>query len=207
AGGTRITQTGLSLGTPQYMSPEQATGDREIDGRSDIYSLGAMLYEMLTGDPPYTGSTSQAIIARVLTDKPRPVRHSRESVPPHVEAAVAKALAKLPADRFATAKAFIDALESPAVPVTAPPSQPHQTLRRRRPRGGPVATAIVAAASLWAWQRAGRVEPLVTRFTIPLDLTDASWAMSRGNPLAISPDGKNVAYVAGRSAQRLFVRS
>src|SRR5437773_3596144 len=104
AGGARITQTGLSLGTPQYMSPEQATGDRVIDGRADIYSLGAVLYEMLTGDPPHTGSTAQAIIAKVITDKPRSLRLGRESVPPHVEAAVDCALAKLPADRFATAQ-------------------------------------------------------------------------------------------------------
>src|ERR1041385_8033451 len=77
AGGSRITQTGLSLGTPQYMSPEQATGDRVIDGRTDIYSLAAMLYEMLTGDPPYAGSSAQAVIARVLTEPPRSVRTLR----------------------------------------------------------------------------------------------------------------------------------
>jgi serine/threonine protein kinase len=71
AGGARVTQTGLSLGTPQYLSPEQATGDRQLDARTDIYSLAAVLYEMLTGDPPHTGSTVQAIIARVLTDRPR----------------------------------------------------------------------------------------------------------------------------------------
>jgi serine/threonine-protein kinase len=81
AGGNRITQTGLSLGTPQYMSPEQATGDRQIDARTDVYSLAAVLYEMLTGDPPHYGSTSQAIIARVLTEKPRSVRATRQSVP------------------------------------------------------------------------------------------------------------------------------
>src|SRR5262245_61600512 len=86
AGGQRVTQTGLSLGTPAYMSPEQATGDRAIDGRTDVYSLGAMLYEMLTGDPPHTASTAQAIIARVLTEKPRPVRAARETVPVVVEA-------------------------------------------------------------------------------------------------------------------------
>ena len=77
AGGTRVTQTGLSLGTPQYMSPEQATGDRVIDARSDIYSLGAVLYEMLTGEPPHPGATVQAIIARVLTDGPQRARHAR----------------------------------------------------------------------------------------------------------------------------------
>src|SRR3954454_17167415 len=95
AGGNRITQTGLSLGTPQYMSPEQATGDRVIDGRSDIYSLGAVAYEMLTGEPPHTGTTSQAIIARMLTEKPRPMRTSRPTIPEHVEFAVQHALEKL----------------------------------------------------------------------------------------------------------------
>src|SRR5689334_8213559 len=79
AGGPRVTQTGLSLGTPQYMSPEQATGDRVIDGRTDIYSHGAILFEMLTGDPPYVGSTAQAVIARVLTEPPRSVRASRNT--------------------------------------------------------------------------------------------------------------------------------
>src|SRR3990170_750647 len=83
AGGNRITQTGLSLGTPQYMSPEQATGDRAIDGRTDIYSLAAVTYEMLVGDPPHIGSTAQAIMARVLTEKPRSVRTTRPTVPAH----------------------------------------------------------------------------------------------------------------------------
>src|SRR5205823_1422467 len=100
AGGNRITQTGLSLGTPQYMSPEQATGDRTIDGRADIYSLGAVMYEMLSGDPPHFGSTAQAVIARLLTEKPRRVRTVRDSVPTHVDAAIDRALAKLPADRW-----------------------------------------------------------------------------------------------------------
>ena len=111
AGGDRITQTGLSLGTPQYMSPEQATGDREVDGRTDLYSLGALTYEMLAGEPPHDGKTSQAIIAKILTDKPRSLRLSRDTVPPHVEAAVMRALAKLPADRFHTAHEFSDALQ------------------------------------------------------------------------------------------------
>src|SRR3989338_1674675 len=88
AGGARITQTGISLGTPQYMSPEQATGDRTIDGRTDVYSLAAMLYEMLTGEAPHDGNTAQAIIAKVITDRPRSIRLSRDTVPLHVEAAV-----------------------------------------------------------------------------------------------------------------------
>ncbi len=100
AGGARMTQTGLSLGTPQYMSPEQAMGERAIDARSDIYALGVVTYEMLTGQPPFTGSTVQAIVARVMTEKPAPIATIRDTVPPYVEHAVLTALAKLPADRF-----------------------------------------------------------------------------------------------------------
>src|SRR5512143_883054 len=110
AGGNRITQTGLSLGTPAYMSPEQATGDRVIDARSDIYSLGAMTYEMLTGEPPHTGNTSQAVIARMLTEKPRPIRTTRAAVPEYVEATVQRALEKLPADRFSHVREYADGL-------------------------------------------------------------------------------------------------
>src|SRR5438270_730786 len=117
AGGARVTQTGISLGTPHYMSPEQATGDRGIDRRSDVYSLGAVLYEMLVGDPPHTGSTAQAIIAKVITDKPRSVRTFRDSVPEYVSDAVDVALAKLPADRFATAGEFAQALAGKAVVI------------------------------------------------------------------------------------------
>src|SRR3954470_15625078 len=106
AGGQRMTQTGLSLGTPQYMSPEQAMGERVIDARADVYALGAVLYEMLTGDPPFSGSSIQAIVAKVLSEKPTPVRTLRDMVSPGVEQAVLTALAKLPADRFASAADF-----------------------------------------------------------------------------------------------------
>ena len=110
AGGARVTQTGLSLGTPQYMSPEQATGDRTVDARSDVYSMGAVLYEMLAGEPPHTGPSVQAIIAKVITERPRSLRVARDTVPENVDEAVSKALAKLPADRWPSAADFADAL-------------------------------------------------------------------------------------------------
>src|SRR5205814_1319129 len=99
--GGRMTESGMSLGTPNYMSPEQAMGEREITPRSDVYALGCVTYEMLIGEPPFTGPTAQAIVARVMTDDPRGLTVQRKSIPPHVEAAVHTALSKLPADRFA----------------------------------------------------------------------------------------------------------
>src|SRR6266513_4789752 len=113
AGGRRITQSGLSLGTPSYMSPEQAMGERTITARSDIYSLGAVTYEMLSGEPPFTGPTAQAVVARVMTEEPRPLAAQRRSVPPHVADAVSHALEKVPADRFASAHDFAEALNNP----------------------------------------------------------------------------------------------
>ncbi len=110
AGGERLTETGLSLGTPSYMSPEQIAGDREIDGRSDIYSLACVLYEMLAGEPPFTGPNAQAIVARHMTDPVPPITTVRSSVPQPVAAAITKALGKAPIDRFESAKAFVEAL-------------------------------------------------------------------------------------------------
>ena len=110
AAGGRMTETGLSLGTPHYMSPEQATADKEITGRADIYSLASVLYEMLTGDPPHTGASAQQIIMKIITESAAPVTKARKNVPPNVAAALAQALEKLPADRFESAKAFAEAL-------------------------------------------------------------------------------------------------
>ena len=111
AGGERMTRTGLSLGTPPYMAPEQAMGDRVVDARADVYSLGAVTYEMLAGEAPFSGPTAQSVVARVLTEAPPPLASRRPSIPPHVDAAVRAALEKIPADRFASAAAFVAALQ------------------------------------------------------------------------------------------------
>ena len=109
-----MTETGMSLGTPHYMSPEQAMGEREITARSDVYALGVVTYEMLVGEPPFTGPTAQSIIAKVLTDDPVPPTRQRKSVPPALEHAVLTALAKLPADRYGSAAEFAAALTAPS---------------------------------------------------------------------------------------------
>jgi eukaryotic-like serine/threonine-protein kinase len=117
AAGGRMTETGLSLGTPHYMSPEQATAEKEISARSDVDSLASVLYEMLTGNPPHTGASAQQIIMKIVTEEAAPVTKLRKAVPPNIAAAVAKALEKLPADRFESAQAFGAALANPAFTV------------------------------------------------------------------------------------------
>jgi len=110
AGAGRITETGLSLGTPHYMSPEQATGDQNIGPPTDLYALGCVLYEMLVGEPPYTGSTAQAVLGKIIAGKLASATEQRASVPANVDAAIRKALEKLPADRFTSAQDFARAL-------------------------------------------------------------------------------------------------
>jgi serine/threonine-protein kinase len=153
AGGPRMTQTGLSLGTPAYMAPEQAMGERVIDGRADIYASGAVLYEMLVGEAPFTGPTVQAIVARVMTESPRPVTGQRRSVPGHVNAAVLRALQKLPADRFHTAAEFAKALVTPGLAVAELPSEddqkPAQRVRTNYLKS-PIVAWVVAALALVA---------------------------------------------------------
>ncbi len=139
AGQERLTETGISLGTPAYMSPEQTTGEAKLDGRSDQYSLACVLYEMLAGEPPYTGPTAQAIIAKRLTE-PIPHLGTVRRVSPAVEAAVTKGLAKTPADRFATAGAFAAALTAGS---TLPPHA------RWRSAGVALAVIIISGAAAW----------------------------------------------------------
>ncbi|WP_411282178.1 protein kinase domain-containing protein [Gemmatimonas sp.] len=148
AGGARMTQTGLSLGTPQYMSPEQAMGERTIDARSDVYALGAVTYEMLVGEAPFTGPSVQAIVARVLTEEPRHLSVQRKAVPDGADYAVRRALEKLPADRFESAKAFGDALMNPAAPTSAAARARPQTAGQRKRWSA--LTASLAGAALIA---------------------------------------------------------
>ena len=201
AGGNRITQTGISLGTPQYMSPEQATGDRTVDSRSDVYSLAAVLYEMLSGEPPHTGSTSQTIMARVLTERPRSLRAIRSTVPPHIETAIERGLEKLPADRFANAAEFADALSSsPAVASlgTSPVYRPDARPRRMRAYAT-VGILAMAAFGIGYGARAG-----FARRGSPFPV---EWQGERlSGPAAalaprVSPDGQFLAFEAMENGQ------
>jgi serine/threonine-protein kinase len=209
AGGTRLTETGLSIGTPQYMSPEQALGDRELDARSDVYSLGAMLYEMLAGDPPYTGSTAQAIVAKVITEKAPLVTRHRDKVPPHVAATIAKALSKLPADRFASAAQFADALTNTAftLPGTAGPA----AVGRAREAGAwwtryawPAAAAL-AGLALWGWLRPGP-PPSVARYGLQFPV-DQEFIDDFHPAFAVAPDGSWIVYVGqSEDGDQLWVK-
>jgi serine/threonine-protein kinase len=183
--GTRMTETGMSLGTPHYMSPEQAMGEREITARSDVYALGCITYEMLAGEPPFTGPTAQAIIARVMTEEPRSLTLQRKTIPLHVEAAVQQALQKLPADRFASAAEFASALHTP---ITAPSTAAARPGRRRRHLAWPAATAVAVTAAIWfALHRSSPSDQLqlARQLTFDGNVTIA----------AISPDGNSLAYV------------
>jgi serine/threonine-protein kinase len=180
AGRERLTETGLSLGTPAYMSPEQASAEPKLDGRSDQYSLACVLYEMLAGEPPYTGPTAQAIIAKRLTE-PIPHLGTVRRVSPAVEAAVTKALAKAPADRFATAGAFVAALTAGSTRAARP--------RWQSAGGGLAVLILIVGAAAWFYaskhSKVGQDHPNVVPFT-----------SSPGGKLspAFSPDGNDIAY-------------
>ena len=147
----RLTATGMAIGTPAYMSPEQASGERDLDGRSDIYSLGCVLYEMLVGAPPFARGSAQAVLAQHALHPVPPLRARRATVPPGVEQAVLKALAKAPADRFATALEFGKALT--ATETVEMPRPRRRMLSRRRLVGGAVLALALAAASVLVWKR------------------------------------------------------
>ncbi|MFN2315974.1 MAG: protein kinase [Gemmatimonadales bacterium] len=189
--GSRMTETGMSLGTPHYMSPEQAMGERTLDARTDVYALGAMTYEMLVGDPPFTGSTAQAIVAKVLTEKPVAPSRVRDTIPEGVEDAVLTALAKLPADRFATAAEFSAALRG-----TEGATARRTAIGRATPASGPArfawpAVAVVALAlAAWGWLGRPGGAP-ADSWTAYTQLTDATGEESSPS---LSPDGESFAY-------------
>ena len=206
--GPRMTETGLSLGTPQYMSPEQAMGEREITARSDVYALGCVLYEMLLGHAPFTGVSVQAIVAQVITEDPRALIAERKAVPPQVDAAVLHALEKLPADRFASAAEFAAALGDPSFAHTAVrPSVVAGGWRAAFRQWVPWGVAV-AALGLLAYDRLGPTAPRpVLRFGIPLP-PSAAWVDEDGSGLAISRDGSMLVYTGRDSMaeRRLFLR-
>jgi serine/threonine-protein kinase len=132
AGGDQLTETGVILGTPEYMSPEQAAGESQLDGRSDVYSLGCVVYEMLVGEPPFTAATVSGVIAQKMVDPLPSLRIVRDTLPIRVERAVMKALGRMPADRFATAPEFAAALRGDSASTGADnPSQSHSLIRRQ----------------------------------------------------------------------------
>jgi len=207
AGGERLTETGLSLGTPAYMSPEQASGTQDLDGRSDVYSLACVMYEMLAGDPPFTGPTAPAIIARQLVDPVPSLTTVRPTVPEELERTIEKALAKVPADRYDTAGAFVEAAGA-AAQVEVVPTRERRTPRRRvSPKAwivgaGAAALLIVVAVVL------SRVMA-----STPISITTSNITHVTSDPglefqPAISPDGSEVAYVVGPlGSPRIVVRS
>ena len=215
AAGGRMTETGLSLGTPHYMSPEQATAEKEITARSDVYSLGSVLYEMLTGNPPHTGASAQQIIMKIITEPAAPVTQLRKSVPPNVAAAVARSLEKLPADRFVSARAFGDALADAGFTTAAATRGAVAAAATRSPRARALAAVpwvLLSGVVLFVVAdrlRSRPVAPLpVMRFALRADgrgeASDAS-----GSPIAVSPDGSKIVYISRDSAgvTGLFLRA
>jgi serine/threonine protein kinase len=199
ASGSRMTETGMSLGTPHYMSPEQAMGEREITARSDVYAIGAVLYEMLTGEPPFTGNTAQAVVARVLTESPRSLGTQRHTIPRHVEAAVLTALEKLPADRFATAAEFAEAIRNTTYMSTGALDAADSAEKGRRWNATAAVLGAVAGvatiAALWGWLRQPPPPPL-SQFSLafPPNQTLQPPAATGGGRIALSPDGRALVY-------------
>jgi len=206
AAADRKTETGLSLGTPHYMSPEQAAADKRITHRTDIYSLGAVLYEMLTGEPPHSGISAQQIILKIVTDTPQSVSALRSSVPVNVEAAVATALAQVPADRFPSARRFAEALADPSYAGAGP--RPPRAAARWRWAVPTLAAAWLATASIAVvgWLRERAPEGTLTRYRLSL-AEDQRLVSGFGTSIAVSPDGSRIVYLGpAKDGVQLWLR-
>ena len=213
AAGGRMTETGLSLGTPHYMSPEQATADKQITARSDIYSLASVMYEMLTGEPPHMGTSAQQIIMKIVTEEAAPVTRLRKSVPSNVAAAVAKALEKLPADRFETAQAFGDALADPGFRHGEGGGATGAATAARPRARDPVFLTVCAVSALavagLVWMllhhTAGPAGPVTFDVSLP---DKAPLAITGQQPFTVARDGDFVVYQAQESGgSALWYRS
>jgi serine/threonine-protein kinase len=208
-----MTETGLSLGTPHYMSPEQATAEKELSARSDIYSLGCVLYEMLTGSPPHVGASAQQIVMKIVTEDAAPVTKLRKSVPPNVAAALAKALEKLPADRFDSAKGFADALGNPgyvdaagaATGVNPGAAGANSRKLKRLTVVMSVLAAVLLGAALWGWLRPAPAAPVTATYVkfapneSPIEGTLVG---------GLAPDGSALVYLGpgDGGAQRIWIK-
>jgi serine/threonine-protein kinase len=210
AGGARLTETGLSVGTPYYMSPEQATGDQQIGPTSDIYALACVLYEMLVGEPPFPGATAQAVLGRIISGEFTPVTQLRPAVPANVDSAVRKGLEKLAADRFPTAEEFSKALQNPAFRHGSIAQGVDGGAGRWKALAVAAGAAAVLFAALAGWTAMGGGSDLpVTRYAVTLpDGHDP--ARPYGANLALSPDGSVLVYVGpaadGRVGTQLWMR-
>ena len=222
AGGGRITETGLSLGTPHYMSPEQATGDRDVDPRSDVYALGCVLYEMLAGQPPFSATTAQAVLVKILTADAPSITTERRTVPPNVGAALAQALEKLPADRFTSAGEFGSALGDGSFTFQARQrtgiATPTSGIRTAVPEAAArpwlrdlrslAALAAIVLIAVWGILRGGApIAAPGVPVRVPLGDFEFNAPAASGNRVAISRDGSQIAlasFVDGSS--KIFVR-
>ena len=212
AGGGRMTETGLSLGTPHYMSPEQATGEQSVGPTTDIYALGCVLYELLVGEPPYTGSTAQAILGKIIAGEHPSATKQRATVPIHLDAAIRKALEKVPADRFANAQGFARALADPGFRhgrfgvAGGEESAAEASPWNRLSIGATGMAALFVVMAAWGWLRPTPApppqSPLLSTLLFPTDSGPAQG-------FSLSPDETQLAFVSQPRLDggRIWVRS
>ena len=206
--GPRLTETGLALGTPHYMSPEQATGDQRIGPTADVYALGCVLYEMLAGEPPYTGPTPQAILGKVVLGKLTPIRQHRPTAPTHVVAVVARALERVPADRFQTGGELARALKDPGFRWPRDAVVARSSNRTLAVIGGAGALMLASLFLVQSFQRSDAPRDAVPRTALSFQLPEGQ-LLAIGNPssLELSPDGRRLAYVGEQgTSRRVYIR-